>query len=66
MIVRNVIPSGGRIAIGCINLGMNEKDIQRGSLNILYVSKSISVAALQVLYGYRTMSLPVRQTTTLP
>lgn len=60
MILKQIIPSGQRITIGVDWIDIhatNETTIQRGSLNVLRVSKSISVIALQVLYGYRCYEL---------
>lgn len=56
-IVKNIIPSGERIAIGVDYFGTNQTHIPCGSLNILCVSKSISVIALHVLYGCRSYEL---------
>ena len=58
-IVENVIPKKGRVTIGYDSLGTNATGIQRGSLNILRVSKLVSAIALEVLYSYRHYELAI-------
>lgn len=48
-----VIPNRGRIAIGIDWFGTNQTHIEGGSLNILCVSRSISIIGLHLLYGCR-------------
>ena len=59
MIVKKVIPIEGHITIGYDYFGTNETGIQRGSLNILRVSKFASAIALGVLYSYRHFELAI-------
>ena len=58
-IMKNVISSEGHMTIGYDHFGTNETGIERGSLNILRVSKFFSAIALGVLYSYRHYELAI-------
>ena len=56
-IMKNVIPNRGRMAIGIKYFGTSQAPAPYRSLDILCVSKSISVVAVHVLYGCRRFEL---------